>query len=69
MKFYEVTVEVEVGTLKNGNPKKKKESYLVNAYSVTEAEAKVVKHFEDSSAQITYNVSSARQSKIIDFIE
>ena len=38
MKYFEVTVEVEVATLKNGNPKLKKEIYLVDAQSVTEAE-------------------------------
>ena len=31
MKYFEVTVEVEVATLKNGNPKLKKEIYLVDA--------------------------------------
>ena len=30
-KYFEVTVEVEVATLKNGNPKLKKEIYLVDA--------------------------------------
>lgn len=71
MKFYEATVAVEVGTLKNGNPKKKTESYLVNAVSVTDAEAKVAKYFEDSSGGVlvNYNVSSVKQSKVIDFIK
>ena len=40
-KFFEVTVEVVVATLKNGKDKKNKETYLVDAMSVTEAEARV----------------------------
>ena len=42
-KFFEVTVEVVVATLKNGKDKKAKEIYLVDAQSVTEAEARTVK--------------------------
>ena len=69
MKYFEVTVEVEVATLKNGNPKLKKEIYLVDAQSVTEAESRVVKDFEDSGVQIDYKVVSARESRILRVIE
>ena len=41
-KYFEVTVEVVVATLKNGKDKKNKEIYLVDAMSVTEAEARVI---------------------------
>ena len=34
-KFFEVTVEVVVATLKNGKDKKAKEIYLVDAQSVS----------------------------------
>ena len=51
-KFFEVTVEVVVATLKNGKDKKAKEIYLVDAQSVTEAEARTVKDFEDSGVQV-----------------
>jgi len=68
-KFFEVTVEVEVATLKNGNPKLKKEIYLVDAQSVTEAEARVVSDFEQSGMQIDYKVSGAKESRIIRVIE
>ena len=68
-KFFEVTVEVVVATLKNGNPKLKKEIYLVDAQSVTEAESRVVKDFEDSGVQLSYKVSGARESRIIRVIE
>jgi len=69
MKYFEVTVEVEVATLKNGNPKLKKEIYLVDAQSVTEAEARTVKDFEESGVQISYKVSGAKESRVIRVIE
>ena len=69
MKYFEVTVEVEVATLKNGNPKLKKEIYLVDAQSVTEAESRVVKDFEDSNVQIYYKVSGAKESRVLRVIE
>ena len=64
-KFFEVTVSIVVATLKNGKDKKNKEIYLVDALSVTEAEAKVVKDFEDSGVQIDYKVIGAKESRII----
>jgi len=69
MKYFEVIVEVEVATLKNGNPKLKKEIYLVDAQSVTEAEARTVKDFEESGVQISYKVSGAKESRVIRVIE
>ena len=68
-KYFEVTVEVEVATLKNGNPKLRKEIYLVDAQSVTEAESRVVKDFEDSGVQIDYKVSGAKESRVLRVIE
>jgi hypothetical protein len=68
-KYFEVVVEVEVATLKNGNPKLRKEIYLVDAQSVTEAEARVVSDFEQSGIQIDYKVSGAKESRIILVIE
>ena len=68
-KYFEVTVEVEVATLKNGNPKLKKEIYLVDAQSVTEAEARTVKDFEESGVQISYKVSGVKESRVIRVIE
>ena len=69
MKYFEVVVEVEVATLKNGNPKPKKEIYLVDAMSVTEAEARVVQDFTDAGVNIDYKVSGAKESRIIRVIE
>jgi hypothetical protein len=51
-KYFEVTVEVVIATQKNGKDKKAKEIYLVDAQSVTEAEARVVKDFETAGVQI-----------------
>ena len=68
-KYFEVVVEVEVATLKNGNAKLKKEIYLVDAQSVTEAEARVVKDFSDSGVQLDYKVSMAKESRILRVIE
>ena len=69
MKYFEVTVEVEVATMKNGNPKLKKEIYLVDAMSVTEAEARVVSDFTEAGVNIDYKVSGAKESIIIRVIE
>lgn len=68
-KYFEVTVEVVVATLKNGKDKKNKEIYLVDAMSVTEAEARVVSDFNDAGVNVDYKVSGARESRIIRVIE
>ena len=68
-KYFEVTVEVVVATQKNGKDKKAKEIYLVDAQSVTEAEARVVKDFEEAGVQIDYKVSCAKESRVIRVIE
>lgn len=49
--------------------KKAKEIYLVDAQSVTEAEARTVKDFEDSGVQIDYKVSGAKESRILRVID
>jgi hypothetical protein len=64
-KYFEVTVGLVVATLKSGKDKVQKESYLVDAMSVTEAEAKVVSDFEKAGVQIEYKVISARESRVI----
>ena len=71
-KYFEVTVSVhhEVDGGKGGvKIKKIKENYLVDAMSVTEAEARVVKFFEDSDIQLDYEVTGARESKILQVID
>jgi hypothetical protein len=71
-KYFEVTVTVhhEVDGGKGGTKiKKVKESYLVDAMTVTEAEARVVGEFEAAGISVEYEVSAARESKIIQVIE
>jgi len=71
MKYYEVLVELRIETenRKGGvNMKKIKETYLVDAMSVTEAEARIVKSFEDGGFSEEYQVIQVRGSKIIDVI-
>ena len=68
-KFFEVTVELVVATLKNAKDKKAKEIYLVDSQSVTEAESRVVKDFEDSGVQIDYKVVGAKESRILRVME
>jgi hypothetical protein len=68
-KYFEVTVEVVIATQKNGKDKKQKEIYLVDAMSVTEAESRVVKDFEEAGVQIDYKVSGAKESRVIRVIE
>ena len=68
MKYFEVTVEVVVATLKNGKDKKVKEIYLVDSQSVTEAEARVVKDFSDSGVSIDYKVVGAKESRVLGII-
>ena len=67
-KFYEVTVAVTVGVSKNGKEKINKEVYLVDALTITEAEARVVKDFVDSKVSLDYKVVGAKESRIISVI-
>lgn len=68
-KYFEVTVEIIVGQTKTGKDRKQKERYLVDAMSVTEAEARVVEDFEKSSTQLDYKVVGAKESRIERVIE
>jgi hypothetical protein len=71
-KYFEVTVTVqhEVDNGKGGAKiKKVKENYLVDAMTVTEAEARVVKEFEEAGIQLDYEVTSAKESKILQVIK
>lgn len=64
MNYFEATVEIitEVGS--NGKEKKVKEVKLVDAHSVTEAEARVVEDFENAGFQLDYRVVQVKESKI-----
>lgn len=64
-KYFEVSVELVVGVAKNGKEKKQKETYLVDAQSCTEAEARVIKDFVAAGVTLDYKVSGVKESKII----
>jgi hypothetical protein len=70
-KFHEVLVELRMESENSKGEvkiKKVKELYLVDAMTVTEAEAKIVKSFTDSGFSQEYRVVSVKGSKIIDVI-
>jgi hypothetical protein len=70
MKYFEVTVQIKTESEDSkGNVKVKRQSetYLVDAMSVTEAEARVVKLF--SGATFEYEVVSVKNSKIVEVVE
>jgi len=64
-KYFEVTTEIVISIQKNGKPKTAKEVYLVDAMTVTEAEARVVNDFVKSSANMDYKVVSAKESRVL----
>jgi len=68
MKYFEVVAEVVVGEMKSGKPKKKKEYYLVDAHSVTEAEARFVGDWSKSGDVRDYTVYSVKESRILSVI-
>jgi len=69
MSYYVAKVQLtdEVDTPKGTKMKKTSESYLVEALSVTEAEAKVIKDFEGFT--FDYEVKSVTASKIVKILD
>lgn len=69
MAYYVAKVQLidEIDTPRGVKQKKVTESYLVEALSVTEAEAKVVKDFAGYTFE--FEVKGVTQSKIIKIIE
>jgi hypothetical protein len=70
-KYFEVLVELKIeseNSKGDSKIKKVKETYLVDAMSVTEAEARVVESFTNSGFSQDYSVLQAKGSKIIDVI-
>jgi hypothetical protein len=64
--FYQVKVEFKVEDDK-GRIKRQSYLYLVDAMSVTEAEAKIVKYLRDQSEE-DFEVKSASSSKILEVL-
>lgn len=69
MSYYvaKVQLQIEVDTPKGVKVKKTSETYLIEALSVTEAEAKVVKDFQGYN--FDFEVKSVNASKIIKILE
>jgi hypothetical protein len=70
-KYFEVLVELKIeseNSKGDSKIKKVKETYLVDAMSVTEAEARVVESFTKGGFSQHYSVLQAKGSKIIDVI-
>ena len=63
--YFQVKVQFTVEV--NGKLKKQNITYLVDAMSVTEAEARTVKFLTDNDEQ-AFEVKSASESKIFDVI-
>ena len=61
--FYTVRVQLEFEG-DNGKPKKKKETYLVKAETVTDAEAII--HDKFAGYPMGYEVKSVSESRVID---
>ena len=64
-KYYAVVVSIEVEDAK-GKIKKQKEQYLVDALSVTEAEAKLVNKFTKDAVKLEYEVVKVSETKIVE---
>ena len=69
MSYYTAKIQLtdEVDTPKGPKIKKITETYLVEAMSVTEAEAKVIQDFGNTT--LDFEVKSVNQSKIIQILK
>jgi hypothetical protein len=65
--YFQVNLEL-LDVNEKGKQTKIKEQYLVDAESVTEAEAKTTKMFEDEGTQMDFMVKSVRETKILQVI-
>lgn len=68
MSYFQVNVSI-VDINDKGKQTKITEQYLVDAVSVTDAEVKVTKMYEDEGSQIDFQVKSVKETKILQVIE
>jgi hypothetical protein len=68
MSYFQATVEI-LDMSEKGKQSRNRELYLVDAVSVTDAEVKVTKMFEDEGSQVDFQVKSVRETKILQVIE
>lgn len=68
MAYFLTNVEI-VDMNDKGKQTKMREQYLIDAVSVTDAEVKVTKMFEDEGMSIDFQVKSVKETKILQVIE
>jgi hypothetical protein len=66
--YFQAVVEI-VDMNDKGKQTKMRENYLVDAVSVTDAEVKVTKLFEDEGMSTDFQVKSVKETKILQVIE
>lgn len=66
--YFQANVEI-IDITDSGKQSKTREQYLVDAISVTEAEAKINKLFEDEGMSTDFQVKSVKETKILQVIE
>ena len=66
--YFQAVVEI-VDMNDKGKQTKMREQYLVDAVSVTDAEVKVTKMFEDEGMSTDFQVKSVKETKILQVIE
>jgi hypothetical protein len=68
MSYFLANVEI-VDMNDKGKQTKMREQYLIDAVSVTDAEVKVTKMFEDEGMSTDFQVKSVKETKILQVIE
>jgi len=68
MSYFQVNVSI-VDMNDKGKQTKVTEQYLVDAVSVTDAEVKVTKMYEDEGGSVDFQVKSVKETKILQVIE
>ena len=67
MSYFQVNVSI-VDINEKGKQTKITEQYLVDAVSVTDAEVKITKMYENEGGSIDFQVKSVKETKIIQVI-
>ena len=67
MSYFQVNVSI-VDINEKGKQTKVTEQYLVDAVSVTDAEVKITKMYEDEGGSIDFQVKSVKETKILQVI-
>ena len=65
MSYFSVLVELEGEPKRNGAPTKIREMYLVNAMSVTEAEALTISKLRDEGTTQDFQVTKVSETKYL----